>query len=82
MTRQNKKGPLWGKKPSESRIGAGQAQITAFGASPKGQALMSAISAGMLPEVDGGWDTDAFDKFWDDFSKRVIITPLRPTNFP
>ncbi len=32
--------------------------------SHKGVAVISAIQSGLCPEVEGGWDTDDFEKFW------------------
>lgn len=35
-----------------------------FTITPKGLAQIAAIESGLCPEVEGGYDTDAFDKFW------------------
>ena len=32
--------------------------------SHKGVAVISAIQSGLCLEVEGGWDTDDFEKFW------------------
>lgn len=37
----------------------------------KGCALLAAIKTGLLPEVDGGYDTAPFEKFWEKFLEFV-----------
>lgn len=74
------------KKSSNAETrSSGRVSIISFGASPKGQALIAAVDAGLLPKVvrggEEGWDTEAFDRFWADFSRRVLIRPLSPTEY-
>lgn len=38
-----------------------------FTITPKGIAVLAAIDAGLCPEVDGGYDTEAFEKFWQQY---------------
>ncbi len=33
----------------------------------KGIAVVSAIQSGLCPKIEGGWDTDAFEKFWEKY---------------
>lgn len=40
---------------------------------PKGIATLSAIEAGLLPKVDGGWDNSLFNRFWSLYEKRMIV---------
>lgn len=37
----------------------------------KGIAIIAAIESGLLPEVEGGWDDTAFQKFWSLYEKML-----------
>ena len=56
--------------------------IKSWMASPKGIAMIAAKESGLLPEIPGGWDTEAFERFWDIFSRRVWMQTLAPTEKP
>ena len=40
---------------------------TALKITLKGRAVIAAVDAGLLPEVDGGWDDTGFLRFWEEF---------------
>ena len=37
----------------------------------KGRAVLSAVNAGLLPKIDGGWDDTAFIRFWESFEPEL-----------
>ena len=37
----------------------------------KGRALLAAIDAGLIQEVEGGWDDEAFNRFWEAFTRNL-----------
>ena len=41
----------------------------AYGLTYKGAAYYLACKHGVCPKIDGGYDTTAFDKFWNEFEK-------------
>lgn len=38
---------------------------------PRGLAVVLAIQAGIIPKCEGGYDTAAFDRFWDRYELEV-----------
>lgn len=38
----------------------------------KGAAYYLAVKHGLCPEVEGGYDTQKFDKFWDEFEFSIL----------
>ena len=39
--------------------------------SAKACALLAAVEAGLCPRVEGGWDTDAFERFWEIYQDKL-----------
>ena len=49
---------------------------------PKAIALLSALNAGMIPEVEEGYDDAQFQAFWNDFEARLTKQGLKIVEDP
>ena len=56
------------KKAADRIVSGGKSRMVV---SPKGLALIAAVETGLLPEVDGGWDDRAFERFWTRFTQEL-----------
>ena len=43
-----------------------------MGITPKGLAVISAVQNGLAPAVEGGYDTDNFERFWKQLEEDLL----------
>lgn len=46
-----------------------------------GLALLAAVETELVPKVEGGWDTEQFEKFWQLFGKKLSNSPYASKAF-
>ena len=61
---ESKKGPDARGKGALERLEKGEASSGCISISAKGLALLCAIDAGLCPEIEDGYDIEAFEHFW------------------